>query len=269
MLVRITLILAVFCGFLKSHDGVHGDFLLSKAAEERYADLLVDPENQELIKILLDPSVHSHTNFSQEMREKLSVFREKIRGRSDLIADILQKERVSFNGKISSEDYDSISRSVMVLNFIIHREMSEPKEIVEEVRARLESWKYFGDNKSKNHGYLNALFGTLISYGDSGDLETLEKFREHPDGIIKFGADNAYSRLKKRLDEQQGRKKSDRVSTDRIARISDQREAQKKSSMSEEAKPEERGNLPLIIAGVLLVGILALLFKVIKGKSTP
>lgn len=41
-----------------------------------------------------------------------------------------------------------------------------------------------------------------------------------------------------------------------------------KENFQEEATPEKKSSLPWIIAGVLLVGILALLFKVIKGKST-
>ena len=34
-------------------------------------------------------------------------------------------------------------------------------------------------------------------------------------------------------------------------------------------EPEKKSSLPWIIAGVLLVGILALLLKAFKGKSTP
>lgn len=45
-------------------------------------------------------------------------------------------------------------------------------------------------------------------------------------------------------------------------------EVEKKSSVNEEAKPEERGKLPWIVAGVSLLGVLILLLKAIKNKST-
>ena len=45
-------------------------------------------------------------------------------------------------------------------------------------------------------------------------------------------------------------------------------EVEKKPSVNEETKSEEKSSLPWIIAGVLLVGILVLLFKTFKGKPT-
>gem|GEM_PF-3125043 len=50
-------------------------------------------------------------------------------------------------------------------------------------------------------------------------------------------------------------------------KVKDQKRNQKKTSPNEETLEEKTSNLPWIIAGVLLLGILFLLLKVFKGKS--
>jgi hypothetical protein len=54
------------------------------------------------------------------------------------------------------------------------------------------------------------------------------------------------------------------------SRIADSKKNEGDPRLPEEevTEPESPNRLPLIIAGVLLVGILALLFKTFKGKST-
>lgn len=206
MLVRIIFILTIFCGILKSHDGVHGDFLLSKEDEEKYADLLADDENRKLIKTLLAQAVPSHNRLPPETVARLKKFEVKIRNRSDLVVEILKKERVDFRGEISSKDYDSISRSVMILNFVRNRKMSRPEKIVEEVRLRLLPWRDFELRHRNGHAYLSSHFEILLSYGDFSDLERIGLFKDHPDGMTRFSAENAYSRLEKRLSEESNKR---------------------------------------------------------------
>ena len=99
--------------------------------------------------------------------------------------------------------------------------------------------KSLGSDYSRNHGYLNALFGILMTYGDSRDLEILEEFQEHPDGIVNLGLLMPFPISKK---------------------------AEEIVSEIKKQKSERQSNLPWIIAGVLLVNILLFFFKTLKGK---
>lgn len=72
------------------------------------------------------------------------------------------------------------------------------------------------------------------------------------------------------LDEESSSKRSERAKPEKIqVRSSPATSSQKplEKTSPEEGMAENKSSLPWIIAGVLLVGILALLFKVIKGNS--
>lgn len=251
MLARIILVLTTFCGILKSHDGVHGDFLLDKDDVKKYGDLLADDENRELIQTLFSQAVPSHNRLPPETVARLKKFEEKIRNRSDLVVEILKKERVDFRGEISSKEYDSLSRSVMILNFVRNRKMSHPEKIVEEVRLRLLPWRDFKLWHRNGHEYLSSHFEILLSYGDLSDLERIGLFKDHPDGMTRFSAENAYSRLEKRLSEESNkRSQTGLTARNRYERADGRQGIEKELS----GNSNDSENLWWCIIGIVLAG---------------
>ena len=134
--------------------------------------------------------------------------------------------------------------------------MSNPEGILEEVRLRLIPWMNYDNGYEINNGYLHSLFGILDAYGNPSDLEILGGFKEHPDGIVKYAAENAYSRLEKRLRKESGK---------RTAKNFMSRNRDKKDYSTLESREESTGDLDNYklfwwgIAGIVLAGVAGIL----------
>ena len=247
MSLRIIILIFSTCGILCSHTERYRHSHLSEEDNKKYEDIIKSIDDREILEVLLDPSGHSKP--SLEEGERLSAIWRRVHERSDLIVKILEKESVDVSNQMSSKDWDAIKTVMYVLDSIVYHEMKDSEGIVEEVRLRMYPWENLTFEHSTHHGYLASLFRILIFYGDRSDLDLLKKFKDHPDVIIRYGADNAYTRLEERLNEKSGQRNS-KETTRRNAQIRGGARQETEGEVAENSNNYE--NLWWWIIGIIL-----------------
>lgn len=261
MIVRFFLIFGFLCGFLKSHES-SGGAQFTDQDKVRYADIFKDHEDQHLVGILLDTPVCTHCVLNSEQRLDKANFITKIRERSDLMVDVLEIERVDFTTELSRDDYKSLSRSIMIFDFVRKRNIPNAEGILNEARTRLLSWPNDKINFPNRHTYLDSLFEILVHYGDSSDLKTLDLFNEGEDDLVKYYSEISYKRLAKKISANSDEPIKDQLLAEPPSEVSNQKKSQ---GLEYEASFLERFHFFVLVVFMLL--IVVIFFIVIQKKS--
>ena len=249
--------------------GHHAEFSEIERHLKPYADLLDENENEKFLRVFLDPQVfHGGAVFSPERQAEITWAKNQQEEIFPILLEILKREA---NGTEKNDHFwYGVERKMHLLYWVLKRPDGDPQPFVEEIRRQLPEWS---DRQIANHdthtGFIREALDLLAREGDESDIPLIESFLEDVNGNNKHNAEKSLTKLKDRLavepkhSPRNPREKSlrDRENQEGILRTN-------QKNQGEVADEKKSSSFPWIIAGVLLLGVFVLLFKVFKGKST-
>lgn len=267
----ILVALVCICVRLEAQHGEEESIRPQIHNEKRYEDLLGDPFTKRFLSIMLDPrSYGGPSGYAVLNNNEFIWCREQGADAFPILLEVLKREP-NPGKEDSGEIWNSLIYKRAVLNWVRDFPEGDPQPFVEEVRRQLPVWT---ERQIANHdthtGFIREALDLLAREGDESDIPLIESFLEDVNRNNKHNAQMSLTKLKERLASEPERKSR----PPREHRFDDRSE-HKPTSVSnrgiqshEENADEKNSNLQWIIAGALLVGIVLLLLKTLKGKST-
>lgn len=157
---------------------------------------------------------------------------------------------------------------------------SSPEESFEEGSMGQRALDFFLELKGLDKWYLDVFIVAALEKSGSSNVspDLIEYFESKPDSLAnKLRQDGGIASLPPQkislesLKNEQGKERENRLrgnNPDNLRKQELSSRSDEKSQRQEVIAEPKKFNLPWIIAGVLLVGILVLLFKMFRGKST-
>ena len=248
--------------------GDHEESVVSEQDKKRYEDLNDDDSDKRFLKVFLDPGYGHAKQRVPEQWVEIDWARAQGEDAFPVLLEVLKRES-NDDLNLRPHPWIGVERKMHVLNWVESHPDGDPKPFLEEVRRQLPEWseRQIADHDTHT-GFIREALNLLAREGDESDIPLIESFLGDVNRNNKHNAEKSLIRLKERLALEPKRRPRRANNRDNPQKLESSSRKNEKTQSEEEIVGPKKSSLPWIIAGVLLVGILLLLFKTFKGKST-
>lgn len=237
-----------------------------------YGELLHDQEKERFLKVFLNTAHGDLISLTDDQWAELDWANAQKELAFPVLLEVLKREKdIDYTARAGP--WKGIIRKEALLGFVKKNPQGDPKAFLQEVRQQLPQWT-LSERKFANHdmhtGFIRAALELLAREGDESDIPLIESFLNDVNGNNKESAQKNLTKLNERLAAEAAEKsrvrngfKSDMSRGKATALLNEANNSEEKIA------DEKKYHLTSIIAGVLLVLILAFLLKTYKRKFKP
>jgi hypothetical protein len=266
------LILAVLFYLPSFALGQIGEFVITEVDKKLYGDLLQDKQNERFLKIFFFTAHGDIISLSDYQWGELDWANAQKEIAFPVLLEVLKREK-SIDYSDQGDICTGIIRKQALLGFVKKNPQGDPQAFLNEVRRQLPEWNLPEWQFAKHDmhtGFIREALDLLAREGDASDIPLIESFLDDVNGMNKESAQKNLTKLNERLAaEAADKSRVQRGFKSGISRGKPASLLNEANNSEEKIADEKKYHLPSIIAGVLLVLILAFLLKTYKRKFKP